>query len=164
MDGGEVDEVVRQPKRLAFLVYLALAEPRGFHRRDSLLPIIWPELPENRARNALNKTLHFLRSHLGDDVVESRGSAEVGLDPDKVWTDVAAFEDALADDSGFVAAPVALDASAADWPVVSGVRARRSSEILSGATTTSKEWFRPNPPLPLRHSRLLELNRRAARP
>ncbi|HJR53478.1 MAG TPA: tetratricopeptide repeat protein [Gemmatimonadota bacterium] len=97
MDGGEVHEVVHQPKRLAFLVYLALAEPRGFHRRDSLLPIFWPELPEKRARNALNKTLHFLRSHLGDDVVESRGSTEVGLDPGRIWTDVAAFEDALAE-------------------------------------------------------------------
>ena len=66
IDGTEVEEVVHQPKRLALLVYLAMAEPRGFHRRDSLLALFWPELPEKRARNALNKTLHFLRSHLGD--------------------------------------------------------------------------------------------------
>jgi predicted ATPase/DNA-binding SARP family transcriptional activator len=94
-DGTEVEDVVHQPKRLALLVYLAVAEPRGFHRRDSLLALFWPELPEKRARNALNKTLHFLRSHLGDDVVVSRGSADVGLDPGRVWTDAVAFEAAL---------------------------------------------------------------------
>ncbi|HET7692675.1 MAG TPA: tetratricopeptide repeat protein [Gemmatimonadota bacterium] len=95
MDGAELEGVLHQPKRLAFLVYLALAEPRGFHRRDSLLSLFWPDLPEKRARNALNKTLHFLRTHLGEDVVESRGSAEVGIDPGRVWTDVSAFENAL---------------------------------------------------------------------
>ena len=94
-DGGEVNEVVHQPKRLAVLVYLAVAEPRGFHRRDTLLSLFWPELPEKRARNALNKTLHFLRSHLGEEVIESRGTAEVGLGPGRVWTDVVFFEDAL---------------------------------------------------------------------
>ena len=95
VDGTEVDEVVHQPKRLAILVYLAVAEPHGFHRRDSLLALFWPELPEKRARNALNKTLHFLRSHLGDDIVVSRGSADVGLDRGNVWTDAVAFEEAL---------------------------------------------------------------------
>ena len=65
-EGTEAEDVLHQPKRLALLVYLAMAEPRGFHRRDSLLALFWPELPEKRARNALNKTLHFLRSHLGD--------------------------------------------------------------------------------------------------
>ncbi len=97
IDGTEVEEVVHQPKRLALLVYLAMAEPRGFHRRDSLLALFWPELPEKRARNALNKTLHFLRSHLGDEVVLSQGSADVGLDPGSVSTDAVAFEEALED-------------------------------------------------------------------
>ncbi|HYO47767.1 MAG TPA: tetratricopeptide repeat protein [Gemmatimonadota bacterium] len=97
IDGTEVEEVVHQPKRLALLVYLAMAEPRGFHRRDSLLALFWPELPEKRARNALNKTLHFLRSHLGDEVVLSQGSADVGLDPGSVWTDAVAFEEGLED-------------------------------------------------------------------
>jgi predicted ATPase/DNA-binding SARP family transcriptional activator len=94
-DGTEFEDIVHQPKRLALLVYLAVAEPRGFHRRDSLLPLFWPELPEKRARNGLNKTLHFLRSHLGADVVVSRGTVDVGLDPGSVWCDAASFEEAL---------------------------------------------------------------------
>jgi predicted ATPase/DNA-binding SARP family transcriptional activator len=94
-DGTEFEDIVHQPKRLALLVYLAVAEPRGFHRRDSLLPLFWPELPEKRARNGLNKTLHFLRSHLGADVVVSRGTVDIGLDPGSVWCDAASFEEAL---------------------------------------------------------------------
>jgi predicted ATPase/DNA-binding SARP family transcriptional activator len=78
-------------------VYLAVAEPRGFHRRDSLLALFWPELPDKRARNALNKTLHFLRAHVGPDVILSRGTVEVGLDPTALWCDAVAFEDALRD-------------------------------------------------------------------
>ncbi|HEU4463763.1 MAG TPA: tetratricopeptide repeat protein [Gemmatimonadota bacterium] len=93
--GTDADDVAHQPKRLALLVYLAVAEPRGYHRRDSLLALFWPELSEKRARNALNKTLHFLRAHLGAEVVLSRGSVDVGLDPDAVWCDAVAFEDAL---------------------------------------------------------------------
>jgi len=96
-EGTEFEGVVHQPKRLALLVYLAVAEPRGFHRRDSLLSLLWPELSEKRARNALNKTLHFLRTHLGAEVVISRGSVDVGLDPGSVWCDAVAFEEALAD-------------------------------------------------------------------
>ena len=32
-----------QPKRLALLLYLALAEPQGLHSRDRLLALLWPE-------------------------------------------------------------------------------------------------------------------------
>ena len=96
-DESQVDDVVHQPKRLALLVYLAAAEPRGFHRRDSLLALFWPDLSEKRARNALNKTVHFLRSHLGAGVVLSRGSVDLGLDPEAVWCDAVAFEEALRD-------------------------------------------------------------------
>lgn len=38
---------VPQPKRVALLAYLALARPRGLHRRDTLLAMFWPELPES---------------------------------------------------------------------------------------------------------------------
>lgn len=96
-DGSGIEEVLHQPKRLALLVYLAIAEPRGFHRRDSLLPLLWPDLSETRARNALNKSLHFLRAHLGAGVVPSRGSMEVGLDRDVLWCDAVGFEEALRD-------------------------------------------------------------------
>ena len=43
-----------QPKRLALLAYLALAQPRGFHRRDTILALFWPELSGEEARRALS--------------------------------------------------------------------------------------------------------------
>ncbi|HUF88921.1 MAG TPA: tetratricopeptide repeat protein [Gemmatimonadota bacterium] len=95
-DGSALEDVLHQPKRLALLVYLALAEPRGLHRRDSLLALFWPDLPEKRARNALNKTVHFLRSHLGAEVIP-RGSTDLGLDPAAVWCDAVVFEEAVRD-------------------------------------------------------------------
>ena len=40
-DGVELRAVLVQPKRTALLAYLAVADPRGFHRRDSLLALFW---------------------------------------------------------------------------------------------------------------------------
>lgn len=88
--------MLRQPKRMALLVYLALARPRGFHRRDKLLALFWPELEEDRARHALRQSLYYLRSHLGDDVFRTRGDGEIAAE--SIETDVAAFEAALPGD------------------------------------------------------------------
>lgn len=88
-----VDPVLSQPKRTALLVYLAVARPRGFHARDTLLALLWAESDRRHARGSLRKSLHFLRRHLGKHAVESRGDA-VGLSAD-VWCDVVAFDRAL---------------------------------------------------------------------
>ena len=91
-NGRYVDAVLAQPKRLAFLVYLA-ASPQRFHRRESLLALFWPELDTARARDALNSTVRFLRRSLGADVIVSRGAEELGVDPARLWCDVSAFRD-----------------------------------------------------------------------
>lgn len=49
--------VLSQPKRVALLVYLTVANARGFLRRDSLLALFWPELDEEHARAALRQAL-----------------------------------------------------------------------------------------------------------
>ncbi|MBA2459266.1 MAG: hypothetical protein H0V43_09980 [Gemmatimonadales bacterium] len=49
-DGRELGTILRQPKRLGLLAYLAVASPRRFHRRDSLLALFWPELDQDHAR------------------------------------------------------------------------------------------------------------------
>ncbi|MGH7627434.1 MAG: BTAD domain-containing putative transcriptional regulator [Gemmatimonadaceae bacterium] len=72
--------VLTQPKRVALLVYLALAEPRGLHSRDRLLALFWPEADDNSSRHSLRNALHAIRQALGDDVVVTRGEAWVGLD------------------------------------------------------------------------------------
>lgn len=96
-DGRPLKQVLVQPKRLALLAFLACESPRGFHRRDRVLALLWPEMTEKRARAALNNSVYRLRQALGADALVSRGAAELGLDPDAVWCDVAAFEDALDD-------------------------------------------------------------------
>lgn len=94
--GGETfTAVLSQPKRFALLVYLSLAWPRSFHRRDSLLMLFWPELDDQRARNALSQSLSFLRAHLPDGVIITRGAEEVGVDHERVRTGVGTFEGAL---------------------------------------------------------------------
>jgi len=94
-DGSRADELARQPKRLALLVYLATALPRGFWRRDQLLPLLWPEFEQERARAALRKTIHHLRQVLPEGTIESRGKEEVGIPADSLWVDVEQFDSLL---------------------------------------------------------------------
>ncbi|MFW6193041.1 MAG: BTAD domain-containing putative transcriptional regulator, partial [Gemmatimonadota bacterium] len=98
-DGVEVRSVLAQPKRTALLVYLAVDRPGAFRRRDTLLGLFWPERPPDRARNALNQSLHFLRRSLGPGVIATRGREEVGLADDELWCDAVAFREAIGDES-----------------------------------------------------------------
>ncbi len=93
-DGTEATDVLRQPKRLALLTYLAASAPLRFHRRDSLLAMFWPELDDVHARGALRRSLHFLRRHLGEAAVVGRGD-ELGVDSGALWCDVVAFRQAV---------------------------------------------------------------------
>jgi DNA-binding SARP family transcriptional activator len=65
--------VLAQPRRAALLCYLALALPRGFHRRDTLVALFWPELDQEHSRNALRQSVYFLRRALGPKTIVSRG-------------------------------------------------------------------------------------------
>jgi DNA-binding SARP family transcriptional activator/TolB-like protein len=94
-DGASIDPILTRPKRLALLTYLAVARPRGFHRRDALLPLFWYELSDARARASLSQALYVLRQGAGTEVIATRGSDEVGVDPAQVWSDVAEMDAAL---------------------------------------------------------------------
>lgn len=92
---GEPPSFVTGSKRLALLTYLALAKPRGFQRRDTLLVLLWPALDQRHARTALRNMIHLLRHSLGDGVLVGRGGEEVGLVYDLVRCDVHLFEQAV---------------------------------------------------------------------
>lgn len=94
-DGRELRAVLAQPKRVALLAYLAAARPRGFHRRDSLLALFWPELDQEHARAALRQALHGLRRAVGEGALESRGDEEIRLGDELVWCDALAFDVAV---------------------------------------------------------------------
>ena len=94
-DGRDAGVVLRQPKRLALLAYLAADPPRRFHRRDALVALFWPDLDEGHARAALRRSLHFLRRALGAEVLAGRGDEEVGVPEETFWCDAAELERAL---------------------------------------------------------------------
>ncbi len=95
-DGAEVRSVLAQPKRLGLLTYLAVNTPTGFHRRDSLLALFWPEADDAHARNALRQAIHHLRQALGEGVLVGRGTEELALAGERLWCDAVAFVRALA--------------------------------------------------------------------
>jgi TolB-like protein/DNA-binding SARP family transcriptional activator/Tfp pilus assembly protein PilF len=90
-----VGSVLAQPRRAALLCYLALALPRGFHRRDTLFALFWPEYDADQARHALRQSVYFLRHALGATSIVSRGDEELALAPDQVRCDVWAFDAAV---------------------------------------------------------------------
>jgi len=86
--GHELSTLLRQPKRVALLSYLAVASPRGFHRRDTLMGLFWPESTQDHARNALSQALHVLRQELAEGAIVTRGEGEVALSAAVVSVDV----------------------------------------------------------------------------
>jgi len=102
--GAGLEAVIRQPKRLALLVYL-LCGPRRFHRRDTLLALFWPDHDAAHARAALRRALFFLRRHLGDGVIETRGD-DVAVTREGVWCDAIEFDAAMARGEPAVAVPL----------------------------------------------------------
>ena len=77
-----------QPKRLALLTYLAIARPRGAHRRDALVAIFWPELDQQRARSALRQAVHAIREQFGRDIIVSSGTELLELNRALVTCDL----------------------------------------------------------------------------
>jgi DNA-binding SARP family transcriptional activator len=80
-DGRAVTELLARPKLIGILAYLALDADQRFIRRDKLLALFWPDDDEEHARASLRTALHRIRSALPFDVIRSRGSDEVGVDP-----------------------------------------------------------------------------------
>lgn len=95
-DGSELHSLLAQPKRLALLAYLCLASPRGFHRRDTLLGLFWPDADQTHARTSLRNALYVLRHLLGEAAFHSRGDEEISVNSEVIWCDAVAFEEQLA--------------------------------------------------------------------
>ena len=94
-NGQDIDAILRQPKRLALLAYLAAPAPGTWHRRDLLLALFWPDLDAAHARTSLRSSLYVLRQTLGDEVLKSRGDEEVSVNSELMSTDLAAVWEAL---------------------------------------------------------------------
>jgi serine/threonine-protein kinase len=92
LDWAEGRAILAQPKRIGILLYLAVAQPPGWHRRDTLLGLLWRDLDEQHARNALSQALHHLRRGLGSDTLPSAGTDLVQVDSDHLACDAIEFE------------------------------------------------------------------------
>lgn len=95
-NGHELASLLAQPKRFALLAYLALGEGDGYHRRDTLAAMFWPDLDQFAARRALRNTLYHLRDALGEGVIVTRGDDAVSIDPALLTCDVRMLRDAVA--------------------------------------------------------------------
>lgn len=89
----------RTQKTGALLAYLAYFRGR-MHGRETLIELLWPEVPEESGRHSLSQALSSLRSQLeppgvpaGSVIVADKLSVE--LNPDAFTTDVGDFEQAL---------------------------------------------------------------------
>jgi DNA-binding SARP family transcriptional activator len=92
--GANAARLLKQPKRVALLLYVLMSQRGGWLSRDQLIGTFWPESNSTRARNALRQALSFLRSCLGDDVVLSVGSHGVAV-AGSVTCDAVRFEELL---------------------------------------------------------------------
>lgn len=141
-----VDDVLRRPKRLALLLYLVLARRYGFHSRDELLALFWPDATEDRARTSLRQALQVLREALGPDVILSRGRTDVAIDRTRLHCDAVALLDRgdAGDDSGVYTAFMgelapgfmAASVSAGFERWLDGERLRIRQRVLAAIGTT----------------------------
>jgi len=93
--GSRLDALTAQSKLFALLSYLVTAQPRGFHRRDKLVALFWPESSQEQARHSLSQALHVLRDELGEAVIMNRGGEDVAIDQAAISCDVVEFERAV---------------------------------------------------------------------
>jgi DNA-binding SARP family transcriptional activator len=85
-----------QQRRIALLALLA-SSPGGSISRDRLLGFLWPDRDEPTARHLLADSIYVLRKTLGERAIVASGET-LRLSTDLVWTDVAEFRRAIAEE------------------------------------------------------------------
>ena len=85
---NDATALLAKPKLTALLVYLLLARPEGWYRRDELAALFWPESDQAHARRALSQAIYQLRQHLGPGAIEGRGKEDLRLTDGVVRCDV----------------------------------------------------------------------------
>jgi predicted ATPase len=90
-DGQIVEPDTR--KATALLAYLAVLGERP--SREALAALLWPEFDDSRAKAALRRTLSALKATVGSQSIYATREI-IGLEMERVWSDVLAFHQALA--------------------------------------------------------------------
>jgi serine/threonine-protein kinase len=121
---ADPSSLLEQPTATALLLYLTLASPRGFHQRDRVVGMFWPESDQAHARKALRNVLARLCDAVGDDVIDRRGKEAIAVRAEALWCDAIAFERALEADR----LREALDLYQGDVQPISGLTNAREFE------------------------------------
>ncbi|MGZ3546557.1 MAG: BTAD domain-containing putative transcriptional regulator, partial [Gemmatimonadaceae bacterium] len=85
-----------QQRRIALLALVA-SSPGETISRDRLLGFLWPDRDEATARHLLADSIYVLRKTLGEQAIVASGET-LRLSTDLVWTDVAEFRRAMAEE------------------------------------------------------------------
>ncbi len=88
-------ELLAKPKLTGLLVYLVLARPGEWYRRDELAAIFWGESDQAHARGGLSQAIYKIRRHLGGDIIETRGTEDIRLPPGVIRCDAVEVRTAL---------------------------------------------------------------------
>jgi DNA-binding SARP family transcriptional activator/predicted ATPase len=92
---GFVLNVPRAQTRALLYLLAANLEPVS---RARLAYLLWPELPEAASSRHLTNALNHLRRALGEPAAILKRGDTLQLNPDLIWTDVAAFTHLVSDD------------------------------------------------------------------
>ena len=85
-----------QQRRIALLALVA-SSPGQSISRDRLIGYLWPDRDERTARHLLADSIYVLRQTLGERAIVASGETLL-LSTDLVWTDVAEFRRAIAEE------------------------------------------------------------------
>jgi hypothetical protein len=121
------------------LLALIASAAEGSIGRDRLLGLLWPDRDERVARHLLADSLYVLRQTLGDGAIVATADS-VRLSADFLWTDVAEFRRALAEERW-------SDAVALKYAMARSIPRPRASWLAGGITGTSERASRSNGPL-----------------
>lgn len=98
--GERVEALSGRTKSLALLAYLAVEGTDGRVPREEVAYLLWPDRPDDRARNSLRVALSQVRNATERPLVGGEGEASLWLVRDHLWADVTAFREALAAGEG----------------------------------------------------------------
>ncbi|MFT3807026.1 BTAD domain-containing putative transcriptional regulator [Arenimonas sp.] len=95
-EGRPLEFSRKLPRKTLALLKAIVALGAGSVSEQRLIDTLWPDEEGDAAARALDATVLRLRSLLGDASVVNQRGGSISLDLDRVWVDVAAFEQFLA--------------------------------------------------------------------